>query len=272
MLGLAKEKFIDGFEGQPQFRTLEIKAVQTIIDKVNTASPKHKIYILNYFQRETPYLFEKLDFQKIILVNGSWHRSFHTRSEYYALVNREQKYEMVSPFADEKEAKAYEKKVSKEIRVLPAKAPLSETEMLEAAQQAAKESYDYSFQTGVALGKKTKSGYVLLETSFNKVVPYQTYALHHGASREKNFSPPNDLNHYDAVHAEVEMIIKTSKQGIDLKGTTLFINLLPCPSCARMFAETDIEEFVYSVDHSGGYAIDLLEKAGKKVHRLGLQS
>jgi hypothetical protein len=35
-----------------------------------------------------------------------------------------------------------------------------------------------------------------------------------------------------------------------------------------MFCETDIAEFVYSEDHSAGYAIALLEKAGKKVRRV----
>jgi hypothetical protein len=35
-----------------------------------------------------------------------------------------------------------------------------------------------------------------------------------------------------------------------------------------MLSETDIEEFVYSIDHSEGYAIKLLEAAGKKVRRI----
>ncbi|EDK72339.1 histidine triad (HIT) protein, partial [candidate division TM7 genomosp. GTL1] len=268
ILGLAKEDFIDGFEGQPQFKTLQRETIEKIINKVNAASPKYKIYTLRYFQRETSYIFEKLDFQKVVLINGSWHRAFHTRGEYYVLANRHTPYEMVSPFVDEAEAKTYEQQMEKQIKIPENGKILSETEMLATSKIASKKSFDYSFQTGVALGKKTKKGYKLLETSYNRVVPYQTYAMHFGASREKNFSPPNDLNHYDAVHAEVEMIVKAGKQRASLKGTTLFINLLPCPSCARMFAETDIEEFVYSIDHSSGYAIDLLEKAGKKVRRI----
>ena len=267
VLGLAKEDFVEDFESQPQFRTLKVETVQAIIDKVNEASPKHKIYTLSYFQREVHYLFEKLDFQKVVLVNGSWHRSFHTRPEYYTLINRQIAYEMISPFVNEVEAKTYEKATTIEIPKVQTGIILPETEMLDVASQAAKESFDHTFQTGTSLGKKTKGGYKLLATSFNKVVPYQTHALHFGASREKNFSPPNDLNYYDAVHAEVELLIKVGKEGISLKGTTLFINLLPCPSCARMFAETDIDEFVYAIDHSNGYAIELLEKAGKTVRR-----
>jgi deoxycytidylate deaminase len=92
--------------------------------------------------------------------------------------------------------------------------------------------------------------------------------MHYGASREKHFSPPNDLNYYDTVHAEVMLILQAQRQDIKLAGTTLFINLLPCPSCARMLCETPIVEFVYTNDHSEGYALRLLQAAGKKVWRL----
>jgi deoxycytidylate deaminase len=112
--------------------------------------------------------------------------------------------------------------------------------------------------------------YKPLGGAFNKVVPYQTYAMHHGSAREKNFSPANDLNHYDTIHAEVALLINAQKNKTDLAGTTLFINLMPCPTCARMLSQTDIEEFVYSVDHSDGYAVKMLEAAGKKVRRVVL--
>jgi deoxycytidylate deaminase len=99
-------------------------------------------------------------------------------------------------------------------------------------------------------------------------VPFQTYAMHHGASRERHFSPPNDLNHYDTVHAEVEMLIQAQKSHLDLNSTSLFINVLPCPPCSRMLAETMISEVVYINDHSSGYAVQILELSGKKVRRV----
>jgi deoxycytidylate deaminase len=136
------------------------------------------------------------------------------------------------------------------------------------AQTAAKQSFDYNMQTGVALARHNGTSYELIATAYNGVVPYQTYAMHHGAARERNFSPMHDLNHYDTNHAEVELILKAQKQKLDLHSTTLFINLLPCPSCARMLAHTDIETFVYREDHSDGYAVKMLEQSGKKVIRL----
>jgi deoxycytidylate deaminase len=186
-------------------------------------------------------------------------------------------YKLVSPFCDEDEARTYADTAIQEIvskwknRVkLDPKKEYTATQLLEHANFIAKGSFDYSFQTGVTLGKPAgdKNSYNLLIAAHNTVVPFETYALHNGASRETNFSPPNDLNHYDAVHAEVELIVRCVKYGISLKDTALFINLLPCPTCARMLCETDIAEIVYQNDHSDGYAVKLLEKAGKTVRRM----
>jgi len=275
ILGLAKEAYIDSFDGQPQFRTLRAEAVQAVIDKVNTSQSPSKIYTLDYFQRDVDYLLEKLDFERTVLINGSWLSAFHNRSTYYMLVNKRINFAMASPFVDDAEAKAYLSDISTEILEslkLPAvqtAVTFTEAEMFEVANRAAKLSFDYSFQTGLALGKQQENGeYSLLSYTYNKVVPYETYAMHHGAAREVNFSPPNDLNHYDTVHAEIDNLINAQKQHIDLAGTTLFINLLPCPTCARALCLSDIAEFAYREDHSDGYAIKLLELAGKTVRRV----
>src|SRR5688572_11688257 len=61
LLGLAKEPYVDGLEGQAQFRMLEHQAVEGIVKKVAAAS-QHKIYTLSYFQRELPHILEKISF------------------------------------------------------------------------------------------------------------------------------------------------------------------------------------------------------------------
>lgn len=266
VLGIAKEDYILGFEGQPQFKTLHAGAVQKIVGKVNASASPHKVATLNYFQREEVFILEKIQFKKVLLISGSWKHLFHTRPIFYTLTSRKIPYELLPAFTDEAEARAYEARITPpEIK---SSGIFNEVEMLKIAEEAAKCSFDYGFQTGVALGRKKGKGYELLEWSFNKVVPYQTYAMLHGASRETNFSPMNDLNHYDTVHAEVMLMVAVQRAKLDLHGTTLFINLLPCPSCARMFTETDIAEFVYVEDHSDGYGFKMLEAAGKKVRRI----
>ena len=275
VVGISAEPFVLGFEGQPQFKMLRLEDVDEIVRKVRESSSPSKIYTLGYSQREQKYLFEKTGFKRAVLVNGSWKYMFHTTETFYALVKAGVPYEQISPFASEQEARDFEAAMAPKIAELakPEQDGLfDEPGMLAAADRASRASYDHSYQTGVALGKKSGEGYDLLATSFNKVVPFQTYAWHTGPSREVNFSPPGDLNHYDAVHAEVEMIVKAAKEKLELEGTTMFINLLPCPSCARMLSETGITEFIYSEDHSAGYAVQLLEKAGKTVRRVVSES
>lgn len=279
IIGIAKEDFVRGFEGQPQFRTLKLRDIQPIIDRVNrNASVKHKIYTMEYAGADLVHILEKCRFKKVILINGSWLYAFHVTKPYYVLSEKAIPHELVSPFTDEAEAMDYDKRLRSRIHnAIPLPKPgelLTDAQMMQSAETAGKRSYDYNFQTGLVLGKRAsgkKPGYHFLAAMHNKIVPYETYAMHHGAARERNFSPPHDLNHYDTVHAEVGLIIEAARNHIELKGTSLFITLLPCPTCSRMFAASPIEEFVYSADHSSGYAVHMLEAAGKKVRRLVIE-
>lgn len=268
ILGIAKEDYVNGFEGQPQFKMLQQKVVQSTIDKANASTNSHKIYTLHYFQRELVPIIEKLHVREAIFVNGSWQYVFHASQVYYSLVNLKIPYSLVAAFVDEPEARAYSAAVKKQFSKDLSCRLGSEAELLSLATAAAQRSFDYSFQTGAVLAKKRGRKYTALIATHNKVVPYETYALLEGASREKNFSPAQDMNHYDAVHAEVSVLIEALQEKIDLNNTTLFINLLPCPTCARMLASTNIAEVVYQNDHSDGYAVKLLENAGKKVRRI----
>jgi len=266
LLGIASEGYIVGFEGQPQFKTLTLGKVQSLLKKVNAAKLKHKVYTLEYAQRDLQFILEKIPFQKVIFLNGSWKFMFHTTPPYFMLNIQKTPYELLSPFANDKEAIDYADKFL--VRDRKYTASYEAADMLEIANEASKLSFDYCFQTGASLGKASGKRYKVLATSFNKVVPYQTYAMLNGSLRERNFSPVNDLNHYDTVHAEVELMLAANQKKVNLKGTTVFINLLPCPSCARMLSDSPVSEIVYREDHSDGYAVKVLEAAGKKVTRL----
>jgi len=268
ILGLAKEDFIDGFEGQPQFKTLKREMVADVIDKVNSSSSKNKIYTLRYQQRELQFILEKIKFSQVLFINGSWHHSFHTLPQYYTLSNNAIPYTLLSPFVDETEAREYEAEKTSLIPTIKAESLLSETEVMQLADQAARQSFDNGFQTGAVLARKTKDGYEYVDSGFNKVLPYQTSAFHHGATREIHFSPVNDLNHYDTIHAEMALLTGALKNGTSLKGLSLFVNLMPCPNCARNLAETELVEIVYRTDHSEGYAVQLFEKIHKQVRRV----
>lgn len=267
ILGISAEEYVVGFENQPQFAMLKLAAVENVIDKVATSSSWHKVYVLEYSQADLATIIRKCNFRRILLVNGSWKYAFHNLDAYHAIIEQGVKHKFISPFADEVEAYDYELSHTPKITLPSPGDILSESEMAHAADAAALQSFDNSFQTGVSLGRKTKDRYEFLAAAFNRVIPYQTYALHYGNSREKHLSKPHDTNHYDTIHAEMHLLTQALASKIDLAGTTLFVNLLPCPNCARTLSQTAIVEVVYRHDHSDGYAVRLLEACGKQVRR-----
>lgn len=267
VVGIAEEQFINGFDGQPQFKTLKLADIKDVLDKVNKSPSPHKITVLHYGQSAAMHILDKVHFKKVLLVNGSWLYSFHLRPEFYAIALNKIPFEFISPFVNEEEAIDYAKKYKSKFKL--GKEQLDDISMMRLANEVARNSFDTTHQTGVVLGKKQKSGkYQPLIAVHNRVVPFETFAWHHGASREKHKCQPGDLNHYDTNHGETRIVIEAGKKNIDLNGTSLFTNLLPCPTCARFLCDTDIEEIVYAADHSSGYAVALLEKAGKKVRRI----
>jgi deoxycytidylate deaminase len=266
VIGCNNEDYVDGFDGQPQFKLLKVETISDVISKVNKSNSPHKITVFQYRESDILNIYEKIKFKRILLVNGSWQYSFHLRPEYNALVSKNIPFEFISPFVDENEAIAYAAKFQS---VMPLRTdPVNELDILLFAGDFAKQSFANEQQTGVVIAEKVGDKYRPLAAAYNKTEPYLTFAWHFGALRERHLSPPGDLNYYDTAHAEIMLLVQSQKLGLKLTNTSLFINLLPCPTCARMLCETDIDEVVYSLDHSEGYAVALLEKAGKKVRRL----
>jgi len=266
VIGCAKEDYVKGFEGQSQFQTLIYDDIKKIVDKVNNSTSPNKITVLYCSQNDLIDIYESVKFAKVLLVNGSWLHSFHYKPEYYALVSRGVPIEYISPFVSEDEAIAYSKKIVP--KTVSSSVLLNDIEMMNLADDVSENSFANEFQAGAILATKKGKNYKLIATAYNKVVPYQTFAWYFGAQREKHLAPAGDLNYYDTIHAEIDLIITAQKNKIDLHGTSLFINLLPCPHCAKMLCMTDISEIVYNLDHSDGYAVALLEKSGKTVRRL----
>lgn len=266
--GCLSDKFIPGLEGSPQFKSLKLKKLKTALADLSADGADKSISILSYPQQYAQYLIKEIDWSAVIGIHGSWHKAFHYRPEYYQINKKGLSYKLVGSFVDESEAKDYYQHIKTKLPQLKVKKTknYSDEELLELADQEAKKSFDYTFQTGVVLAENGR----FLAAAHNKVVPYETYMLHQGASKEINLAPPHDLNHFDTNHAEVELILKAASEDINLKGTSLYINLLPCPICARMLARTPIKEVVYQYDHSEGYGFKLLEEAGKKLRRVAI--
>jgi len=269
VFGVSKEEYVGGLEDCSQFQMLSLSDLNPIAEKLSKAKLPHTFHILEYNQRDLIHILQKVSFKKAVFFNGSWYGPFHMKPVYYELVNSKTPYELVSPFIDEQEAQVYADEHRNDSLWHLAYTSVTDAELFDVVTQAARASYDYAaYQTGAVLAKKSSKDYKVLLTSHNVVLPYETYAMHHGSLREKNFAVQNDMNYYDTLHAEMVLLAKALAQKVSLKNCSLFVNLLPCPQCARMLAETDITEVVYGIDHSAGFAVQLLEQCGKSVRRV----
>ncbi len=259
--GVLDEKYIIGLEDSPQFRTLSLEGLLAGLAEVD----RERVSILTYSQKDTLQIIAQGNWHALVGVNGSWHRAFHYREEYRVLKKHKIPYKLVSAFIDEAEAIEYGKKIITDRQKLPVKTGqvCSEKMLFKLVEQVAKYSFDYTWQTGAVLAKNNN----FLLATYNQVVPFEAYALLHGASKEQHLSPPQDLNHFDTNHAEVELVLKAAKHKLSLVDCSLYINLMPCPICARMLAQTGIKEVVYQEEHSGGYAETILKKAGKIIRK-----
>lgn len=260
--GCLKDEFIPGLEGSPQFRSLDVADLEKTLANID-----NNIAILQYYQRDWGFINQELKFRAVIFINGSWHKMLHLRPEFWQVERQKYPYKLVSPFASEEEAIAYSKSKSFELKKLgqySASKKYNDEALMKLSLEVGKRSYDNMTQVGVVIAKNGK----VMVTTHNVVMPYETYALHHGSAKEKHFSPVNDQNHYDTCHAEMVALLEAQKQGLVLKGTDLYISLLPCPACAKALALSDISRVVYQHDHSDGLGAQLLQAAGKKIERL----
>lgn len=265
ILGVSEEVYVEGFEDQPQFKMLRPGIAEELAEKIERAALPHTALVLVYPQNEVDDIVRAIRPARVIVVRGSYSRSFYLRSTYALLEKRGIPFVYVSPFSSEDEAKDYLQSVEPSLPGLHRGEKGDESTMLLLAQTVAKRSFDYTYQVGAVLAERHGDMYEVIDAAANEVVPYQTFALHFGNSREDNLAPVNDANHYDTIHAEMNLLVR---RGTHFAGKTLFLNMLPCPNCARVLSKTAIGEVVYERDHSEGYAVKLLEKAGIKTRKV----
>lgn len=259
--GCLKDDFINGFEGCTQFRALSLENLETSVKAID------QISVITYFQHDLRYLLNELNFRAVIFVNGSWKYMLHTTPEFWLVLKRKVPYKLVSPFFDEAEARKYAQKIEEDYaheQLYDVKKKYTDEDLMKLVDKVAKRSFDWTYQIGAVLVKDAR----VIDVAHNTTLPFETASMHYGHSKEQNFSPIGDQNYYDTNHAEVELVLKALRTKHSLENCKLYLNVMPCPTCARMLAHTDIEEIVYEHDHSDGYAAKLLTRVGKKVRRI----
>jgi len=111
---------------------------------------------------------------------------------------------------------------------------------------AAKRSKDPSRQVGACIVRNNK----ILATGYNGF-PTGCHDAAFYWGKEDFVDENKDINYYQidkrwyVVHAELNAILNTS---VDLKDSTIYVDLFPCNECAKAIIQCGIKEVVYMSD------------------------
>lgn len=66
----------------------------------------------------------------------------------------------------------------------------------------------------------------------------------------------------EVIHAELNTLLKASREGVSVLDSTMYITLSPCIQCAAMMVQAGIKRVVYLEQYRCTKGLDLLEEAG----------
>lgn len=70
-----------------------------------------------------------------------------------------------------------------------------------------------------------------------------------------------------AIHAEENAIVFASREGISVKGCTMYCTFSPCKKCAESIIQSGIEELVYLEEFRDTKGLELLRMVGIKTRK-----
>jgi dCMP deaminase len=132
--------------------------------------------------------------------------------------------------------------------------------MIEACNEEAKKSKDWWRRIGVILVKEGK----VIHQLHNSYVPSDQIANVEGDPRG-NFKSGIHLESSLALHAEAGIVAWAAKEGISLKGTTVYAETFPCPPCAKQLAYAGISKLYYRTGYKVLDAERILKSQGVEI-------
>lgn len=264
LFGCLKDEEIPGLEGSCQFAPLQLKRLTQAFKTIK------KVDILEHFHKDARYIIKELKPQKVLFVNGSWSGPIHYKSMYWKAIDAGAKIDLISPFKDEREAKRYEKKMiteNYEQDMFSERKRYSDRDIMDLTFRISRFSWDWIGQIGAILARDG----IIKAFAWNRVLPYEAYQMHEGAPREKMQIPSQEMIETHLTnHAECEILEICRRKKISMKDAFLYINIFPCPICAKNLSRTDIKGIVYAHDHNlaNDIGYKALKASGKVLKRL----
>lgn len=135
-----------------------------------------------------------------------------------------------------------------------------DVEMMQEAQKESQKSGDWWRQVGAVL---TKEKEILFKVN-NKDIPSDYTPYQVGEVRDL-FKAGESHDIANTIHAEQSIVAKAAKEGISIKGLSLYVTTFPCPVCAKLIACSGIKNLYFGEGGSNFDAKKVLESAGVKI-------
>ena len=68
-----------------------------------------------------------------------------------------------------------------------------------------------------------------------------------------------------AIHSEQDVIVWAAREGVSLMGASLYVNVFPCPVCAKMIAASGISRLYFSEGHASLDGEAILKEVGVEI-------
>lgn len=125
---------------------------------------------------------------------------------------------------------------------------------------------------------RTKVGCVLVKNNSILASAYNSEILNldrcaiYGCIRNiKGILSGSNLELCRGIHAEQKLIITCSIEGINPKGSIIYITHSPCMTCAKMLLEAGINQLYYSISYPNEGVKSLFDEVGLKYDRVKME-
>jgi len=148
-------------------------------------------------------------------------------------------------------------------RDMPVSKDEFDVSMVREAQKEAQKTGDWWRQIGAVLVKNKE----ILIRGYNRDLPSDHTPYQVGEVRDF-FKAGERHELASTIHAEENIIAKAAKEGISLKGTSLYVTTFPCPVCAKLIACSGIKKLYFTEGGSNFDAQKVLESADINIYQV----
>ena len=98
---------------------------------------------------------------------------------------------------------------------------------------------------------------------------YEEQVLHSEFGKGSWFEKTGNLvTLKSTIHSEVNAILHAARQGVSVKGSTIYVTLAPCSACSAMIAQAGITRVVFKEDYRDMSGVQLLKQHGILVEQI----